>query len=91
MCRKNVPFILLVVLLPSCVLQLAQGKTLRNGSVPIDEEDFLYDLFPPGFKWGFATAAYQIEGGWNSDGKGPNIWDNWTHSEPSPIFDGTSG
>jgi len=56
-----------------------------------DYPEWISGTFPDDFEWGVATAAYQIEGGWNADGKGQNIWDTFTHTEPSPIFDGTSG
>lgn len=46
--------------------------------------------FPPGFTWGVATAAYQIEGAVREDGRGPSIWDTFC-ARPGVISDGSSG
>src|SRR5450631_2736287 len=36
--------------------------------------------FPPGFLWGTATAAYQVEGAVNAEGRGPSVWDTFSHT-----------
>ncbi|MCB0534580.1 MAG: beta-glucosidase [Saprospiraceae bacterium] len=47
-------------------------------------------LFPEKFIWGGATSAYQIEGAWNSDGKGPSIWDVFCMI-PGKVHNGDTG
>lgn len=46
--------------------------------------------FPNDFLWGVSTAAYQIEGAWNEDGKGPSIWDTFTRI-PGRVRNGDTG
>ncbi len=46
--------------------------------------------FPPGFVWGAATAAYQIEGAAHSDGKGQSVWDTFSHT-PGKVRRGDTG
>jgi beta-glucosidase len=46
--------------------------------------------FPPGFLWGTATASYQIEGAATADGRGPSIWDTFSH-RPGAVWNGDTG
>src|SRR5512135_3845048 len=46
--------------------------------------------FPAHFIWGASTAAYQIEGAWNEDGKSESIWDRFSHT-PGKIAHGDTG
>ncbi len=46
--------------------------------------------FPKDFKWGTATASYQIEGAVTEDGRGPSIWDTFSHT-PGKTLNGDTG
>jgi beta-glucosidase len=47
-------------------------------------------LFPKGFVWGSATASYQVEGAVHEDGRGPSIWDTFSHT-PGKTANGDTG
>ena len=46
--------------------------------------------FPSDFLWGAASAAYQVEGAWNADGKGVSVWDVFSKI-PGKTFKGSNG
>ena len=46
--------------------------------------------FPPGFLWGAATSAYQVEGSPLADGAGPSIWHRFCHT-PGKTANGDTG
>ena len=55
---------------------------------PTPDADLL--RFPPGFLWGAATAAYQIEGAVTAGGRTPSIWDTFAHT-PGRVAGGDTG
>jgi beta-glucosidase len=46
--------------------------------------------YPEEFVWGCATAAYQIEGGARDGGRGPSLWDVFSHT-PGKTHEGDTG
>ncbi|AZZ95214.1 beta-glucosidase [Hahella sp. KA22] len=46
--------------------------------------------FAKDFTWGVATSAYQIEGAANEGGRGPSIWDTFSHT-PGKTVNGETG
>ncbi|AUG81813.1 beta-glucosidase [Kitasatospora sp. MMS16-BH015] len=50
----------------------------------------LVRCLPAGFRFGAATAAYQIEGAHREDGRGPSVWDTFSHT-PGRTLDGATG
>ncbi|KAL6273426.1 hypothetical protein ACE6H2_024118 [Prunus campanulata] len=50
-----------------------------------------FDALQPGFIFGTTSASYQYEGAVKEGGRGPSIWDTFTHNNSERIMDGSNG
>ncbi|XP_042539458.1 lactase-phlorizin hydrolase [Dipodomys spectabilis] len=76
---------------PSEVPSKAKVVWEKFSNQPKFERDLFYHgTFREDFLWGVSSSAYQIEGAWDADGKGPSIWDNFTHT-PGNVKDNSTG
>src|SRR6185312_7852554 len=66
---------------------LAAGTALPGGTAAAAPQRA---GFPRDFLWGTATSAYQVEGAVHEEGRGPSIWDTFSHT-PGNIRDGSNG
>jgi beta-glucosidase len=64
-------------------------RAVTNDEVALDP-GALAARFPPGFAWGFAASAYQVEGAATEDGRGRSVWDTFSRV-PGAIADGQTG
>ncbi|CAM9426799.1 unnamed protein product [Ectocarpus sp. 12 AP-2014] len=85
--------LLLAALLDGMQLRLVDCSSSSSSSSGEHVLDFdaIIDGLPPGFVFGTASAAYQIEGAVNEGGRGPTIWDTFSHMDPPKVARGENG
>ncbi|XP_043692666.1 beta-glucosidase 13-like [Telopea speciosissima] len=75
------------------VLIVLVNLLTHNGGVIASQNlaSFNRSSFPADFIFGAASSAYQHEGGVKEGGRGPSIWDTFTHQHPDRILDHSNG
>eukprot|EP01018_Ginkgo_biloba_P033175 Gb_35946 [translate_table: standard] len=63
---------------------------IRVDGYPHLHHDVSRTTFPPRFVFGTASASYQYEGAAREGGRGPSIWDTFSHT-PGNTDDGSNG
>ncbi|XP_033716115.1 lactase/phlorizin hydrolase isoform X4 [Tursiops truncatus] len=90
--KANVPQQIRAFTFPSEVPSKAKVVWEKFSNQPKFERDLFYHgTFRDDFLWGVSSSAYQIEGAWDADGKGPSIWDNFTHTPGSNVKNSATG
>ncbi|CAN1130146.1 Beta-glucosidase 12 [Linum perenne] len=95
---SNMGLEIIVMLLLTSSLLAGASSAAKLYAIDLDpclESDYVYKPspelphgrwdFPQGFIFGTATSSYQIEGAPNIYGKGPSVWDRFTHQFPDRI------
>ncbi|BBG96242.1 beta glucosidase 13 [Prunus dulcis] len=87
---SDLPFGLLLLVLGYAVIS-CEAALSKHKDPTLTAKALNRGSFPPGFIFGSAGAAYQFEGGAKEGGRGPSIWDTFTHKYPDKITDGSNG
>ncbi|XP_058779379.1 beta-glucosidase 12-like isoform X1 [Vicia villosa] len=86
---------LLLLLLSGIAVILSSLSIISEATILLTNNDIIKSLnrssFPEGFIFGTASSAYQVEGAANVGGRGPSIWDTFTHNFPEMINDRSNG
>ncbi|XP_050671270.1 myrosinase 1-like [Leptidea sinapis] len=69
-----------------CFIYITSAAKLKHTNKEFNQNR----SFPADFLFGAATAAFQVEGGWNQGGRGWSMWDYHIETDPTFIFDGTT-
>lgn len=90
---NNIKIVIIVILFIVFGISFISYHTVKKVSSYLNECIYSDDNdleFPKDFLFGASTSAYQIEGAWNEDGKGINIWDYILHIKPDVVKDRTN-